>query len=189
MSGNFSLRHLSVFTTLSVLASLLFTSGATAEPCDPNTSTWVPEQSYTQGSVVFYNEHWYEARDLSIGGEPGITFLWKALNKVPDCDIKATEKREKGAPKVAAPGSGTNNQPESGNQGNNNSEITPKLCVTPEPWRFLHQYNADELASHGSKVWQAIRPSKGEMPGTGEPSSWQLVPDHCSLKLNSSFGN
>jgi len=185
--GKSSRQHVGAITLLSVLAGLLLATGAIAEPCDPDTSAWVPEQSYTQGSVVFYKGHWYEARDLSVGGEPGITFLWRALDDVPACDLEATEKREENAPKVAAPNPEKDKQPATSNT--NASETTPKLCVTPEPWRFLYQYSADELVSHGGKVWQAIRPTKGDMPGTVEPPSWQLVPDHCSMRLNSSFGS
>lgn len=188
MPGKFPLHRFGVIGLLIILTSVLFASGAAALPCNPETSVWVPEQSYTQGSVIYYNDHWYEARSFNIGGEPGVTFHWRALNDVPDCDRKATEKREENAPKIAAPGSGTNRQPAAVNPGST-SESTRELCITPEPWRFVHQYSADELVTHGSKVWQAIHPTKGDMPGTVQPPSWQLVPDHCSMKLNSSFGN
>lgn len=171
----------------SVLTSLLFAPGAQAQPCDPEASAWIKDKSYTQGSVVFYKDHWYEARDLNVDGEPGITFHWRALNEVPQCDKKAEEKREKNAPKVAAPGSGEGTQPGADTGSGKTSESASGLCITPEPWRFLHPYKADELATHGGKVWQAIHPTKGDMPGTVEPPSWQLVPDHCSMKTNAPF--
>lgn len=193
MSGKTSLQRLNTMTVLStaftVLAALLFTSSVMAQPCDPDSSTWKPNHSYTQGSVVFYKDHWYEARDLNIDGEPGITFHWRSLEEVPECDKKATEEREKNAPKIATPTPDSDTPSNSGGDDSEGAETTSKLCVTPEPWRFLHQYRASELANHGGKVWQAIHTTKGDMPGTVEPPSWELVPDHCSMKLNSPYGN
>lgn len=171
----------------SVLASLLFAPGVQAQPCDPEASAWVKDKSYTQGSVVFYKDHWYEARDLNVDGEPGITFHWRTLNEVPQCDKKAEEKREENAPKVADPGSVEGTQPGADTGSGKRSDSASGLCTTPEPWRFLHKYERNELATHGGKVWQAIHSTKGDMPGSVEPPSWQLVPDHCSMKMNAPF--
>lgn len=174
-------------SVLLMLASLLFASAAQAQSCDPKASAWIQDKSYTKGSVVFYKDHWYEARSLNVDSEPGITFHWRALSDVPECDKKATEKREKNAPKVAAPGSVKDTRAGADAGKGKGANSVSGLCVTPEPWRFLHKYNSDELASHGSKVWQAIHPTEGDMPGSVEPPSWQLVPDHCSMKMNAAF--
>ncbi|WP_099092565.1 carbohydrate-binding protein [Marinobacter salinus] len=150
--------------SLAVVASLAIASTAVAQqPCDPEEAKWAPDQHYTKDMVVHHKEHWYQARELNNGKEPGITFEWEELDQTPDC----------GQPSLP----GNTAERSSAKSGST-------LCVRPEHWRFSHGYSTGALVTHGGKVWKATSSTSGDMPGMGEPPSWQLVPDHCSMKLD-----
>lgn len=164
MSGKRPIQSLISILGLVLFASFATTSTALAQPCHPEEASWDPSQSYTEGSVVFYNDQWFQARGLNNGKEPGITFEWKDLEEVPDCN----QQTQSGGSTTGDP------SPDSGSS----------LCVRPEHWRFSHDYSQGAMVTHGGKVWKAAGATSGDMPGMAEPPSWQLVPDHCSLILD-----
>ena len=74
------------FCLVLVLLAAGLSAPAAAEPCDPEESKWVPTRYYPAGAAVFHKGSWYESRELHEGLEPGITFDWKELDSVPDCE-------------------------------------------------------------------------------------------------------
>ncbi|WP_273208525.1 carbohydrate-binding protein [Marinobacter subterrani] len=160
------------FATLLLLAVALTTAAA---PCDPEQAGWVPSKYYPAGSVVFYQGDWFESRTLQEGKEPGSAFDWKRLASAPDCGARAAN--ASGTPAANAPKAGTSGQPPAPGQ-----DEVQALCEPPEPWLFSRSYLVGSLARHGGKVWEAIRPTHGDMPGIAEPPHWKPVPDHCSVK-------
>lgn len=147
-------------------------SAAQAAPCEPDASGWQPTRYYTAGTAVFHNGQWYQARQVSEGKEPGISFDWKKLKAAPECDQTQMEKQQ-AAEKPRTKTKGT------AGAGNTN----PTLCQRPEQWRFAESYTIGSLATHGGMVWEAVRPTDGDMPGMKEPPHWRPVEDHCSLQL------
>ncbi|GGE62612.1 hypothetical protein GCM10011533_13850 [Streptosporangium jomthongense] len=55
------------------------------------------------------------------------------------------------------------------------------LCERPEQWLYAETYEKGELTFHGSKVWKALKTTKGDMPGMNTPPFWEAVDDHCSM--------
>ncbi len=147
-------------------------SAAQAAPCEPGASGWQPTRYYTAGTAVFHKGQWYQARQVSEGKEPGISFDWKKLKAAPECDQSQIEKQQ-AAEKPRTKTKGT------AGAGNTN----PTLCQRPEQWRFAESYKVGSLATHGGMVWEAVRPTDGDMPGMKEPPHWRPVEDHCSLQL------
>lgn len=169
----FSRRFSHPFTPLLVLlVGLGLSANALAKPCDPDQSAWDISRYYTAGAAVFYDGRWFEARQISEGREPGISFDWKELDQAPECDAEQRAKQEAAEktsqPAIAEPAP--------------TGESTPALCQRPEQWRFAEKYNEGALATHGGMVWEAVRKTSGDMPGMDEPPRWQPVEDHCSLK-------
>lgn len=161
-----------LFVSVLLLVGLGLTTTAHAEPCDPERSGWESASLYRAEAVVFHDGQWFQARQISEGKEPGISFDWKELDEVPDCDAEQMAKQEPveessnppaGNP---APGDGSN----------------PSICQTPEQWRFAWDYTEGNLVTHGGMVWEASRKTSGDMPGMNEPPRWRKVEDHCSLK-------
>ncbi|MBW0147958.1 carbohydrate-binding protein [Marinobacter arenosus] len=169
----FSKRNSHPFVSLLLLlVGLGLTTTALAKPCDPDESGWLPSRYYTAGAAVFYEGQWFEARQISEGKEPGISFDWKELDEAPECDAEQRAKQkaaeETTVPPVADPTSSDGDE--------------PTVCERPEQWRFAESYIVGSLATHGGMVWEAIRPTSGDMPGMTEPPRWREVEDHCSLK-------
>lgn len=169
----FGKRFSQTFTTLLMLiGGLGLTNTASAEACDPEESRWETTSLYREGAVVFYDNQWFQARQISEGKEPGISFDWKELDEVPECDAeqkarqKPVEETSGGPAGDSAPNDGSN----------------PAVCQTPEQWRFAWEYTEGNLVTHGGMVWEAARKTSGDMPGKNEPPRWREVEDHCSLK-------
>lgn len=147
-----------------------------AKPCDPDTSKWVPSRYYPAGTVVFHKGEWYESRELHQGLEPGITFEWIELDRVPECVTPDAEAAPTDAPDRTIPGNAAK-------AGPSERGVAPTgLCEEPEPWQFSKSYTVGSLASHGGQIWEAIRPTNGDMPGLTKPPHWQLVKQHCALE-------
>ncbi|MGC8119543.1 carbohydrate-binding protein [Marinobacter sp. VGCF2001] len=143
-----------------------------AAPCDPDDVRWNDALFYPEGSVVHHQGQWFESRELHQGLEPGITFDWKQLDATPDCADNV-------AP-VAQPGANpAGNGPEA--PDTTVGEVNG-LCERPDQWLFSKEYQAGSEASHGGKIWRALRPNTGDMPGTKTPPYWELVKDHCALE-------
>ncbi|WP_417502119.1 hypothetical protein [Marinobacter sp.] len=60
-------------------------------------------------------------------------------------------------------------------------ETTTGLCEQPEHWLYAKTYKEGEMASHGGKVWKAIKTTEGDMPGMNEPAFWEQIKNHCSV--------
>lgn len=162
--------------TLTILALIFGISpGAQAAPCDPESSGWQPTRYYTAGAAVYHDGQWYQARQINEGKEPGISFDWKELKAAPECDQAQTEKQK------AAEQSRTKTKGATANSSS--GEGNPALCERPEQWRFAESYIVGSLSTHGGMVWEAIRPTAGDMPGMKEPPHWRPVEDHCSLMM------
>lgn len=161
------------------LILLLLASGlsgpAAAEPCDPDESKWVPTRYYPAGAAVFHKGHWYESRKLHEGLEPGITFDWKKLDSVPDCQGRKQRVDQ-------APADEGEEGTQTGASNSKRGETASGMCVRPDPWLFSKSYTVGSLVSHGGQIWEAIRTTNGDMPGMNKPPRWQLVEDHCALK-------
>ena len=169
----------SFFCLVLVLLAAGLSLPAAAEPCDPEESKWVPSRYYPAGSAVFHKGNWYESRELHQGLEPGITFDWKELDSVPDCEGRKqaveqsqTEEGQQG------PEAGTSQTVGKSKRG----ETASGMCVRPDPWLFSKSYTVGSLATHGGQIWEAIRPTNGDMPGMNKPPRWKLVEDHCSME-------
>lgn len=174
-----------VFCLVLFLVATTSSLSAAALPCDPEASKWIPSRYYPAGTVVFHDGDWYESRELHQGLEPGITFEWIELESVPDC----------GKPTQASPGTGKNEAKGSASGGSKKAvPEKPKAgpsergmndlgqCVKPDPWQFARSYTVGSLVTHGGQIWEAIRPTNGDMPGITEPPRWQLVKEHCALE-------
>ena len=169
------------FCLILVLLTAGFSIPATAEPCDPEESKWVPTRYYQAGATVLHKGSWYESRELHEGLEPGITFDWKKLDSVPDCeDRKQTANQTHtgdGQKEAEAAGAGAGKTVGKSKRG----ETASGMCVRPDPWLFSKSYTVGSLVTHGGQIWEAIRATNGDMPGMNKPPRWQLVEDHCSL--------
>lgn len=150
-----------------------FATTALAAPCDPGQAKWVPGKYYPAGSVVFHEGSWFESRSLHQGKEPGTAFDWERLVSVPDCQAR----NENGS---VAPEGNTGETGNSGQPSTRTPEEAEALCEPPEPWLFSRSYTVGSLTRHGGKVWEAIRPTKGDMPGMTEPPAWKPVNGHCA---------
>lgn len=175
-----ALRHSrSFFCLLLLLVTSGVSSQVAAEPCDPEESKWVPSRYYPEGAVVFHEGQWYESREMHKGLEPGITFDWIGLDSVPDCT-----NRKQSANQAAS----KDEQEESQNRKGQKSDKSTRgltasgMCVRPDPWLFSESYSAGDLVSHGGQLWEALRETRGDMPGMNEPPYWTLVENHCALK-------
>lgn len=157
---------------LLLLVGLGLGNTALAEPCDPEESGWESASLYRKGAVVFYDNQWFQARQISEGKEPGISFDWKDLDEVPECDAAQEAKQD-----PVEETSGIQTESTSSTDGGN-----PTLCQAPEQWRFAAEYTEGDQVTHGSMVWEASRKTSGDMPGMNEPPRWREVEDHCSLK-------
>jgi len=140
-----------------------------AEVCDPEEHQWSSSRFYPEGAVVFYNDHWYESREIHEGMEPGITFDWRRLHSVPDCG------RDGEAP--AEPIEAADVE-----KGVTSAGGSAEYCQRPEHWLFATRYSEGSQVSHGGKIWQATEETKGDMPGVKEPARWKLVEDHCAIQ-------
>lgn len=167
------------FCLILVLLTATLSAPAAAEPCDPEESKWVPTRYYPAGAAVFHKGHWYESRELHEGLEPGITFDWKKLDSVPDCEGRKQP--------VGQTGTGDGQKGTEADAGqtvgkSKRGETASGMCVRPDPWLFSKSYTVGSLATHGGQIWEAIRPTNGDMPGMNKPPRWKLVEDHCALK-------
>lgn len=163
-----------LYGALSVILLLAGSATTTAAaPCDPEQSSWVPGKYYQAGSVVFHEGSWFESRSLQEGKEPGTAFDWKRLVSVPDCGARGENGKVATEANTAEAGS-------SGQPPTQNPEEAEALCEPPEPWLFSRSYTVGSLTRHGGKVWEAIRPTNGDMPGIAEPPHWKPVKDHCA---------
>lgn len=158
--------------------ALLMAGSATtilAAPCDPEQASWVPGKYYPAGSVVFHEGSWFKSRTLQEGKEPGTAFDWERLLSVPDCGAR----NENGivTPEGNTGKTGTSEQPST-----RTPEEDEALCEPPEPWLFSRSYTVGSLTRHGGKVWEAIRPTNGDMPGLTEPPHWKPVKDRCATE-------
>lgn len=59
-------------------------------------------------------------------------------------------------------------------------ENSSGLCERPQQWLYAETYEEDEMASHGGKVWKAVKQTNGDMPGKNTPPFWEHVTGHCS---------
>ncbi|MBW4934898.1 carbohydrate-binding protein [Marinobacter sp. F4206] len=157
---------------LMLIIGLGLANVALAEPCDPEESGWELASLYRAGAVVFYDGQWFQARQISEGKEPGISFDWKELDGVPECDAEQKAKQD--------PVEETSNDQAGDTTTTGGSN--PSICQTPEQWRFAWEYTEGNLVTHGGMVWEASRKTSGDMPGMNEPPRWREVEDHCSLK-------
>ncbi|QSP95446.1 carbohydrate-binding protein [Marinobacter salinisoli] len=164
----------SLLFALLAVVGLAMSPPVLAEPCDPDESAWDEARYYKAGTAVFHNNGWYVARQVSEGKEPGISFVWKAQDEVPECDSEQKAKQE--SAEATEPGQ----QPAAPAPG----ETAPGICERPEQWRFAAQYEPGNQVMHGGMVWEAIENTAGDMPGMDEPPLWQAVEDHCALKLS-----
>ncbi len=174
-----------VFCLVLFLAGATTSLSAAAQPCDPEASEWIPSRYYPAGTVVFHEGDWYESRELHQGLEPGITFEWIELDSVPDCGKpgRAPEGAGKDAAGSAANGGGGKAVPETPKAGPSERGMNDLgQCEKPDPWQFSRSYTVGSLATHGGQIWEAIRPTNGDMPGMTEPPRWQLVKEHCALE-------
>ncbi|MDY6840334.1 MAG: carbohydrate-binding protein [Pseudomonadota bacterium] len=168
----------SFFCLVLILLTAGLSASAAAAPCDPEESRWLPTRYYPAGATVFHKGHWYESRELHEGLEPGITFNWKKLNSVPDCQgRKQKVDQTKAGDEQKKTGAGA-----SQTAGKSKRGETAGMCVRPDPWLFSRSYAVGSLVSHGSQIWEAIRATNGDMPGMSKPPRWKLVEDHCALK-------
>ncbi|MDX5329096.1 MULTISPECIES: carbohydrate-binding protein [Marinobacter] len=161
-------RARTLYGLLLMILALGMPALASAEACDPEDHEWVPSRYYPAGSVVFHNDNWYESREIHEGMEPGITFDWKRLHSVPDCG-------------------GENRPPDpidpaDVEEGVTQTDSNTEFCERPEQWLFAESYSVGSQVSHGGKIWEAIRDTKGDMPGIQEPPHWKLVEDHCAIQ-------
>jgi len=154
---------------------------AAAKPYDPEQAKWVPTRYYPAGTVVFHQGNWFESRELHEGQEPGTAFNWKRLDSVPDCGAKSDNAGGKSGARVDtdASMSETGNSERSTAQSRNPAQ---EPCEQPEPWLFSRSYTVGSLTRHGGKIWEAIRPTSGDLPGIAEPPHWKPVQNHCSMK-------
>lgn len=167
-------RFFSSFLAVLVL-TLGLSTGVHAAPCDPEASGWQPTRYYTAGAAVYHEGQWYQARQINEGKQPGISFDWKKLKAAPECDQAQTEKQKAAEkPRIKTKGA---------TAGSGSGEGNPALCQRPEQWRFAESYIVGSLATHGGMVWEAIRPTTGDMPGMTEPPHWRPMEDHCSLMM------
>ena len=173
MLSNRMLLPIMLLPMLLLALGLGWGSAAQAAPCEPEASGWQPTRYYTAGAAVFHDGQWYQARQINEGKEPGISFDWKELKAAPECDSAQTQKQQ-AAEKPRTKTKGT------AGTGNTN----PNLCQRPEQWRFAESYIVGSLTTHGGMVWEAIRPTNGDMPGMKEPPHWRPVEEHCSLQLD-----
>ncbi|MDN6320700.1 MAG: hypothetical protein L0J77_13130 [Marinobacter sp.] len=60
------------------------------------------------------------------------------------------------------------------------NEGTTGLCERPEQWLYAKTYEEGDMASHGGKVWKAVKQTNGDMPGKNTPPFWERVEGHCS---------
>lgn len=157
---------------LSLVLGLGLAHTALAGPCNPDESGWESARYYRAGAVVFFDGQWFQARQISEGKEPGISFDWKELDGAPECDAEQLAKQKPVEETSGSTGAGS-----TPSDGSN-----PTLCVPPEQWRFAGEYRRDNLVTHGGMVWAAERKTSGDMPGMNEPPRWRKVEDHCSLK-------
>lgn len=160
---------------------------AVAEPCDPEAAQWIPSRYYPAGTVVYHLGEWFESRELHQGLEPGITFEWIELDSAPDCGRAEAasdagdgkqDKGDSGNPDPDAPAKVA--QPKAG-PSERGVDASGK-CVRPDHWQFSRSYTVGSLTTHGGQIWEAIRPTNGDMPGMTEPPHWRLVQEHCSLQ-------
>ncbi len=154
-----------------------------AAPCDPDESKWVPSRYYPAGAVVHHDGEWYQSRELHEGLEPGITFDWKQLDSAPECSGEAAppapiDKSDAKTGQSAQAGTVTESPDSPAPESSRDNE----LCEQPDQWLFSESYTVGSEASHGGKIWKAIRPTSGDMPGMNTPPRWQLVEDHCALE-------
>lgn len=169
------MKALITFREISYLSAMLFLilalgapAPALAEACDPDDHEWVPSRYYPAGAVVFHEDNWYESRDIHEGKEPGITFDWKRLSSAPDCG------NDNPRPDPI--------EPDDVASGVTETDSDTQICERPEQWLFAESYSVGSQVSHGGKIWEAIRESTGDMPGTKTPPRWELVEDHCALE-------
>ena len=167
------------FCLILVLLAASLSAPVAAEPCDPEGATWNPEHYYPKNAVVFHKDHWYESREMHRGLEPGITFDWIKLDSVPDCSKRPdSAERAKNGDKQNDGRPGLNQTVEKSHRG----ETASGMCVRPEQWLFSKSYEEGDLASHGGQIWEAIKPTRGNMPDMEEPPHWKLVEEHCALQ-------
>lgn len=165
-----------VFATLSTVAF--------SAPCDPDENTWLPSRYYPPGKTVFHKGHWYESRQLHEGKTPGSDFEWKRLASAPQCHDGDGKRRAE---------TRQDSQPESGAGGQaprapkETARVPGPSCSEPGRWSFGASYTVGQMAVHGGETYRAIRPSNGQMPGTGQPPHWQPAEHPC--KNRSEGGN
>lgn len=180
-------------TCLALLMGAGLAAPALAEPCNPEDAEWIPSRYYPEGSVVYYQDTWYESRALHEGKQPGITFDWRELRDTPECGGSRPEPTDEpaAARQQTRPDDQTveivelnpvNADSQSAQPEGTGAEGTADegLCETPDPWLFARSYTVGSLTTHGGMVWEAIRPTNGDMPGTREPPRWEPVPEHCA---------
>lgn len=175
--------------------------------CDAVTGDWAPTRYYEQGAVVVYNGTWYESRERHSGRQPtdGL-FTWKII-AAPECpsadrpshnNLALPEDAARPPARTQAP-SETPVYPKGDNAGSKASSTSATSAINrgaaPQrsskpmtqpkgqpcpPFSFGQSYLVGQQVEHEGKIYRAIRPTTGTLPGRAMPHHWEITEQPCT---------